>query len=131
MAWEKSSLLKMMQANYRCYGKEILEIESASERWLCNYFWKRLCSLLDYREKTMSKLFTIIGGREIEDIVFKEKTPVNADQCVEIGNFLGRGVVMFDYYSGLPVINRWDSRIILDYIFNGGSLDDEPSHKKY
>ena len=123
MAWAENDLLRMMQTNHKIFGKEILEIKDATDKWLIKYFKSALFRLLDYRAKASSELFIVeasqFGG--IESITPK-KIDLTKAQCTEIGNYLLTGIVMQDMYSGQPEINKWDSEIILNYIEKGYSF---------
>lgn len=123
MAWTENDLLRMMQTNHKIFGKEILEIKDATDKWLVKYFKSALFGILDYRAKASCKLFNVEASRfgGIESITPKE-IELTKEQCAEIGNHLLTGIVMRDMYSGQPKINQWDSEIILNYIEKGYSF---------
>ena len=123
MAWTGNDLLRMMQTNHKIFGKEILQIKDATDEWIIKYFESVLLGLLHYRAKASCTLFNIEASRfgGIESITPK-KIELTKEQCAEIGNYLLKGVVMRDMYSGEPKINEWDSEIILNYIEKGYSF---------
>lgn len=123
MAWTENDLLRMMQTNYKIFGKEILQIKDATDEWLIKYFKSALFGLLDYRAKASCKLFDVESSRfgGIESITPK-KIDLTKEQCAEIGNHLLTGIVMRDMHNGQPKINKWDSEIILNYIEKGYSF---------
>lgn len=123
MAWTENDLLRMMQTNYKIFGKEILQIKDATDEWLIKYFKSALFGLLDYRAKAGCKLFDVEASRfgGIESITPK-KIDLTKEQCAEIGNHILTGIVMRDMYNGQPKINKWDSEIILNYIEKGYSF---------
>lgn len=123
--WNENDLFKMMKANCEIYGKEIKEIDSASETWAIKYFTDRLQYLLDYRAECGSKLFDVKsnGWSGIESIDFKKDVKLTAKQCVDIGNFLGCGNIYLDRYDKHPTIDYYNSKIIINYLETGYSLD--------
>lgn len=125
--WQEESLFDMMKANSEIYGKEIKEINSASEVWAIKYFTDRLQYLLDYRAECGSDLFDVKGNgwSGIESIDFKKDVKLTAKQCVDIGNFLGCGNIFLDRYDKTPRIDYYNSKKIINYLETGYSLDGE------
>lgn len=125
--WEEKDLFKMMKANHEIYGKEIKEIDSASETWAIKYFTNSLQYLLDYRAECGSKLFDVKGNgwSGIESIEFKKDIKLTAKQCVDIGNFLGCGNIYLDRHNKTPRIDYYNSKKIINYLETGYSLDGE------
>lgn len=125
--WEEKDLFRMMKANYNIYGKEIIEINSASEDWTIKYFTNALQYLLDYRAECNSKLFEIKGNgwSGIESINFKKDVKLTAKQCVDIGNFIGCGNIYLDIHNNEPRIDYYNSKKILIYLETGYLLDGE------
>lgn len=123
--WEEKDLFKMLKANHDIYGKEIKEINSASEEWAINYFTRSLNYLLDYRAECGSKLFDVKGNgwSGIESITFKKDIKLTAKQCVDIGNFLGCGNIYLDRHDKHPRIDYYNSKKIIKYLEIGYSLD--------
>lgn len=123
--WEEKDLFKMLKANHDIYGKEIKEINSASEEWAINYFTRSLNYLLDYRAECGSKLFDVKGNgwSGIESITFKKDIKLTAKQCVDIGNFLGCGNIYLDRHDKHPRIDYYNSKKIINYLETGYSLD--------
>lgn len=125
--WEENKLFDMLKANHDIYGKEIKEINSASEAWAIQYFTDRLQYLLDYRAECGSKLFDVKGNgwSGIESIDLKKDVKLTAKQCVDIGNFLGCGNVFLDRHDKKPRIDYYNSKKIINYLETGYSLDGE------
>lgn len=125
--WEENRLFDMMKANHEIYGREIKEINSASEAWAIQYFTDKLQYLLDYRAKCGSILFDVKGNgwSGIESIELNKDVKLTAKQCVDIGNFLGCGNVCLDIYSKSPKIDYYNSKKIINYLETGYSLDRE------
>ena len=128
MAWEetKEDLLKLMQVNCNIFGDEILQIESAKEEWLINYFEKKLGEILDQMVLGGSPYGYIEsdGWRGITDCGLKnEGFKLNIHQCIKIFYYISSKVYPKRYSKGVQL--HWvDSTIVINYIKDGYPLDE-------
>lgn len=123
--WKKTDIFEMIKTNHKIFGEELLQIEKASEEWAINYFTKKLLSLLNTYAECESEIFQTLAEKfgGISNISYKDGFSLTAQQCAEIGNYLVSGNVYIDYYSMKPVVPYYNSKIILNYIENGVSLN--------
>ena len=128
-----TDLLTMLKCSPEVYGKEIQEIESASDKYCIKYFEKVLAKLLDWYSTVNSKYFnvTTCGKGDIESIQLKDEGfGLTKEQCFEIHSYMNFKVFE-DRINNQYKLNHYDSIIILNYIQYNYKLSDCAYEFKY